>query len=69
MKPSCSPCTDRNDWLCLDEDAELGGTGTRCSQQCAECREREEEERSGIPPEDSDATNSHTNDNDNRRGK
>lgn len=39
-------------FLCLDEDAPLGGTGERCSQQCEECAEREDLEKYGLPEGD-----------------
>ena len=39
-------------WLCLDEDATIGGTGERCAEQCKECAEREEQEKYGLPEGD-----------------
>lgn len=44
--------TVKKPFLCLDEDATIGGTGERCSQQCEECAEREEIEKYGLPEGD-----------------
>ena len=42
-----SPATSRL-FLCLDEDS----VQVRCDKQCMECREVQEQEEGGIPPED-----------------
>jgi hypothetical protein len=44
-------CTETaRKFLCVEDD--LGNISGRCKVQCAECRDLEEHEASGIPPED-----------------
>lgn len=43
--PSSQP---QPSFLCIEDD----GVGAKCERQCAECREVQEREANGFPPED-----------------